>query len=421
MKISPALVSLKQSVISFSKKLIFLSSRRVDKLEVVEKFLPEQTQVPKKALTAYKAKPFDSNLEKLLYSSVKEWLDINPENFFYKKNKVESQLYELIKSQIGERNLQLAKEYIASMKEAKTEYNAEDHDTPFEYHSDEAHEEAFYAYQRTVNKVNSCSNALTSKDPVFRRSRNNYISTALCVKHGTVFEHARKVVQFRAVIPTEDYGNPEQCFENGFCPQLLTQNFLFQDGLFNEPFIIDSKVDLDKSGWTGGVVSHSSHLLHSAALTYLPKGAELPSEYYVYATRARTFAPVSQHLDTEATTLSMDAQESAIAVVHPEDILYAIKVSRDGRIERSRDSPNEYIFNGVIVNKKMFDRPDSLEGDNEFIKFLNAQSVAELEQYEPQRYYNRTSADVNRSSDNSNNLGSLQKEWMEKLRNKPNE
>ena len=69
----------------------------------------------------------------------------------------------------------------------------------------------------------------------------------------------------------------------------------------------------------------------------------------------------------------------------------------------------------------MFDRPDSLEGDNEFIKFLNAQSVAELEQYEPQRYYNRTSADVNRSSDNSNNLGSLQKEWMEKLRNKPNE
>lgn len=87
MKISPALVSLKQSAISFSKKLIFLSSRRVDKLEVVEKFLPEQTQVPKKALTAYKAKSFDSNLEKLLYSSVKEWLDINPEIFFIKKTK----------------------------------------------------------------------------------------------------------------------------------------------------------------------------------------------------------------------------------------------------------------------------------------------------------------------------------------------
>ena len=267
---------------------------------------------------------------------------------------------------------------MTSFKEAKAQYNATEHDAPFEYHSDEAHEQAFCAYQRTINKINSCSNTLTLKDSVYRRARNNYVSTALFVKHGTVFEHDRRSVQFRAVIPSENYGNPEQCFENGFCPQLLTQHFLFQDGLFNEPFIIDSRVDLDKAGWTGGVVSHSSHLLHSAALTFLPKGAELPSEYYVYATRARTFAPVSQHLDNGATALSMDAQESVIAVVDPEDVLYALRVSKDGKIDRSKDSPKECIFNGVIVNRKMFDEPDSLEGDNEFVKFLNAQSVESL-------------------------------------------
>ena len=85
MKILPVLTTLKESVISITEKLGSFRSRKVKRLENVKKMAPEQIQVPRKPLAAYKVKSFDKHLEKLLCSSVKEWIDITPKNFHYKK------------------------------------------------------------------------------------------------------------------------------------------------------------------------------------------------------------------------------------------------------------------------------------------------------------------------------------------------
>ena len=331
---------------------------------------------------------------------------------------MEDALCRLIKDEIGDSTFKLANEYIEDCRAAKKEYNKKARSEPFTYITDEEHQHAYEHYSQTINAINSISNELTSNDPEFRMARNIYITMSLQEKYGTKFETGRKIVQFRAVIPNNDYGTPEFCFKNGFCPQLLTQHFLFQEGLFNEPFIVDSTENESKAGWTGGVVSHSAHLVHSAALTFLPKGAKLPDEYYVYATRARTYAPVSQHLDSGVSTLSEDAQENVLTIVDPEDVLYAIKINQDGTIDRATDSPSEHIYEDVRVNQAMFKQPDSLQGDKEFIKFLNAKCVEELEAQEPGRPYNR-SLSSSSSSSSEDDQDQFQTEWKKNLRSRP--
>ena len=199
-----------------------------------------------------------------------------------------------------------------------------------------------------------------------------YIRSELKRKHKTEFNLSNSKSFYRAV-----GSGPDVIFNMGFMPALLSR-LSYQQGLLNEPYINDSAVTDKNVGWTGGVVSLSDNFLHSAEGIYTTTTGQKQSSRWVYLVTPQETAAISKHLHIGADPVAMDAREVITPCVTKAQVIAAREAKPDGSL-------------GDIVWSPEANMKQQFANSIDFVYFLNAHHLSEIEAQDPQREYNRYS------------------------------
>ena len=352
-----------------------LKKRSVINNKIAER-VKEMLTLRKREIDVYFSYGSRSNVEK-------HWNNLDEKT----KNKMKSQLryvcfsYKKSAESIFSKTRSSAKaSYEKTIKNIIIKYIGQDmYDLATSQEIDEADEwiinkkrEAKRKFKWAVNMLNYASNESYLESSKYRKARAFFIQNELKRNYGTQFTFSTETCKsaFRAVA-----SKPEKIFKQGFMPALLSR-MSYQKGLLNEPYVNDAAVCEEKVGWTGGVVSLSDNFLHSAGGVYTATTGQSSQSRWIYLVLPYESADVSQHLHWEADNYALDAREVMTTAITPERVIAARSILSDGSL-------SQIHWNSAC--------PKGLNFSNnaDFVHFLNATHIKEVEEREPDRVFNQ--------------------------------